>query len=106
IGRIKWSEIDVFIMPGGSYPFLNDKKQEENFANCLRAGGKVIALESAVAQLSAQSWVKLKPVKQDTTAKAKEDPLKPYADRERESLKEYTAGAIYKVDFDATHPLM
>lgn len=106
IGRIKWSEIDVFIMPGGSYPFLNDKTQGENFANWLRAGGKVIALESAVAQLSAQSWVKLKPVKQDTTAKAKEDPLKPYADRERESLKEYTAGAIYKVDFDATHPLM
>lgn len=106
ITRIKWSEIDIFIMPGGSYPFLSDKTQGENFANWVRGGGKVIALESAVSQLSAQTWVKLKPVKQDTTQKAKENPLKPYADRERESLKEYTAGAIYKVDFDATHPLM
>ena len=106
MSRVKWSEIDVFIMPGGSYPFLQDKAQAENFANWVRGGGKVIALESAVSQLSTQSWVKLKPIKQDSTIKAKENPLKVYADRERESLKEYTAGAIYKVDFDATHPLM
>ncbi|MCA5004178.1 M14 metallopeptidase family protein [Sphingobacterium bovistauri] len=106
ISRIKWTEIDVFIMPSGSYPFLNDKSQSDNFANWVRAGGKVIAIESAIAQLSIQSWVKIKPMKQDTTAKAKESPLKVYGDRERESLKEYTAGAIYKVDFDATHPLM
>lgn len=106
LSHVKWSEIDVFIMPSGSYPFLQDKAQAENFVNWVRGGGKVIALESAVSQLSSQSWVKLKPIKQDTTIKVKENPLKVYADRERESLKEYTAGAIYKVDFDATHPLM
>src|SRR5690606_35446949 len=106
MSRVKWSEIDVLIMPGGSYPFLQDKIQAESFSTWVRAGGRVIALESAVSQLSAQSWVKLKPIKQDTTIKAKENPLKVYADRQRESLKEYTAGAIYKVDFDATHPLM
>lgn len=104
--RIDWSEIDAFIMPSSTYTFLRDKTQAESFANWIRKGGKVIALESSVSQLSAQPWIKLKPMKQDTTLRAKENPLKPYAERERESLKEYTAGAIYKVDFDATHPLM
>ncbi len=106
LGRVKWSEIDVFIMPKGSYSFLKDKTQAEAFGNWIKAGGKVIALENAVGQLAAQSWSSLKPVKQDTTIKAKQDPLKVYADREREALKEYTAGAVYKVNFDASHPLM
>lgn len=106
INRVKWSEIDVFIMPGGSYSFLKDKKESDSFADWIRGGGKVIALESAVAQLSSQSWSKIKAIKQDSTLRAKENPLKTYADRERESLKEYTAGAIYKVEFDSTHPLM
>lgn len=106
ITRVKWSEIDIFIMPGGSYPFLSDKTQSESFSNWIRGGGKVIALENAVSQLAAQSWSKIKAIKPDSTLRAKDNPLKSYADRERESLKEYTAGAIYKVDFDATHPLM
>ena len=104
--RVNWSEIDVFIMPSSTYTFLRDKTQADNFANWIRKGGKVIAMESTVAQLAAQPWIKLKPIKQDTTLRAKENPLKSYADRERDALKEYTAGAIYKVDFDATHPLM
>lgn len=106
ISRVKWSDVNVFIMPRGNYSFLKDKTQAEAFANWIKAGGKVIALENSVAQLASQPWSSIKAVKQDTTLKAKEDPLKSYADRERESLKEYTGGAIYKVQFDATHPLM
>lgn len=106
VSGIKWSEIDVFIMPRGNYSFLKDKTQAEAFANWIKGGGKVIALENAISQLSTQPWSNIKAVKQDSTVKAKENPLKPYGDRERESLKEYTGGAIYKVQFDATHPLM
>lgn len=106
LARVKWTDIDVFIMPKGNYAFLKDKSQADAFATWLKAGGKAIALENAVAQLAAQPWSNIKAVKQDSIAKAKESPLKSYADRERESLKEYTGGAIYKVDFDPTHPLM
>lgn len=106
IARVKWSEIDVFIMPKGNYSFLRDKAQAEAFATWLRAGGKVIALENAITQLATQSWSTIKAVKQDSITKAKENPFTSYADRERESLKEYTGGAIYKVQFDPTHPLM
>jgi len=105
-GRVKWTDIDIFIMPKGNYSFLKDKAQAEMFANWIKAGGKVIALESSVAQLSSQPWSSVKIVPQDTAVKVKESPFKPYANRERESLKDYTGGAIYKVDFDATHPLM
>lgn len=104
--RIKWEEVDVFIMPNGNYSFLKDKGLAEGFAAWVRKGGKVIALEGAVRQLATQPWSRLKPVKQDSTQKSQDSPLKAYSDRERESLKSYTAGAIYKVDFDATHPLM
>jgi len=105
ISRVKWDEIDVFIMPTGNYSFLKDKAQSEAFANWIRGGGKVIAIGNAVNQVSSQGWSNIKAVKQDSVAKAKESPLRAYADRERDALKEYTAGAIYKVDFDKTHPL-
>ncbi|SFS61876.1 M14 metallopeptidase family protein [Sphingobacterium wenxiniae] len=105
ISRVKWDEIDVFIMPTGNYSFLKEKAQSEAFANWIRGGGKVIAIGNAVNQVSSQGWSNIKAVKQDSVAKAKESPLRAYADRERDALKEYTAGAIYKVDFDKTHPL-
>lgn len=104
--RVKWDEIDLFIMPNGNYPFLKDKAQTDEFANWIRKGGKVIALESAVTQLASQSWSDLKPVKQDTSSKSKPNPLKKYGDRERGALENYTAGAIFKVTFDSSHPLM
>lgn len=106
MGRVKWADIDVFIMPNGNYSFLKDKAQAEAFASWIKGGGKVIALERAVAQLALQPWSTLKAVKQDSALLAKEDPLKAYADRERTALKTYTGGAIYKAYFDATHPLM
>ncbi len=105
--RIKWSEVDVFIMPNGQYPFLKNSSQVAEFTSWLKAGGKVIALESAVSQLAALDWTALKPLKTDSAAsKTKPNLLKKYGDREREALEEYTAGAIYRVTFDDSHPLM
>lgn len=104
--RVDWDEVDVFIMPNGNYSFLKDKAQSEEFASWIRKGGKVIALESAVSQLAAQPWSELKMVKQDTAAKAKPNPLKKYGDRERGAMENYTSGAIFKLTFDNSHPLM
>lgn len=104
--RVDWDEIDVFIMPNGNYSFLKDKGQSEDFASWIRKGGKVIALESAVSQLAAQPWSELKTVKQDTSAKSKPSPLKKYGDRERGAMENYTSGAIFKLTFDNSHPLM
>lgn len=108
--RTDWSDIDVLIMPDGRYEFLNDKGASAAFEQWIRKGGRVVALESAMAQLSKQTWSSLKS-KTDSSDKkdAKTDPyknLKPYEDRERESLTEHIPGAIYKVEVDNTHPLM
>lgn len=108
--RANWNEIDVLIMPDGRYNFLNDKETQASFEQWIRKGGKVIALENAVAQLSKQTWSNLKS-KSDSSDKkeVKKDPyenLKSYEDRERESVSENIPGAIYKVDVDNTHPLM
>ncbi|MEO6683319.1 MAG: M14 metallopeptidase family protein [Ginsengibacter sp.] len=108
--KTDWNNIDVLIMPDGRYDFLNDKDIAAAFEQWIRKGGKVIALERAMAQLSKQTWSNLKS-KSDSTSKkdVKKDPyeyLKSYQDRERESISGNIPGAIYKVDVDNTHPLM
>ncbi len=110
IGRAKWSEIDVIIMPDGNYRFLADKGQAEEFTKWISSGGKVIALEGAVAQLSRQEWSVLKARKEEEKDSAeKKDPyavLKIFENRQRDAIPATTPGAIYRVDIDTTNPLM
>ena len=108
--RAEWNKIDVLIMPDGIYRFLNEKSSAEQFAQWIRNGGRVIALENAVLQLSKQDWSVMRLKKdddKDTTAK--KDPyqsLVTFENRERDGLPATTPGSIYKVDIDNTHPLM
>jgi len=110
-GRIELSDWDVIIMPQGNYSFLKDKAQSASFQQWISRGGKVVALEGAVEQLSKQEWSIIKPVededkKKDTSKRDSYDLLKTYSLRERDAVTEFIPGAIYKVDIDNTHPLM
>ena len=59
--RVNWNSFDVLIMPDGYYSFLSDKNSVEEFRNWVNKGGKVIALENAVSQLSKLDWtIKMK----------------------------------------------
>lgn len=114
--RIALPEFDVLILPDGRYSFLKDEKSAEGLKDWIQNGGKLIALENAVSQLSALKWSVLKKVnesKDSAVAKGKMDEkediykaLKLYKDRERDALTEHTPGAIYKVEVDNSHPLM
>ena len=110
LSRASWSNIDVLIMPGGNYRFLNDKGSSEQFYQWIQNGGHVIALESAVTQLSKLDWsvIRLrKDDEKDTTAK--KDPyvlLHTFENRERDEVPAITPGSVYRVDVDNTHPLM
>jgi len=106
INRVKWSEVDALILPNGNYAFLKDKAQADKLGEWVRAGGKVIALESAVDQVREMSWTKLAAIKKDTTDKKKTPVLPRYADRVRSEMANNVSGAIYKVTIDKTHPLM
>jgi hypothetical protein len=108
--NIKWNEIDVLIMPDGRYSFLSNKDAAKEFEQWISGGGRVVAMERAVAQLSKQEWSTLKSQAEtpDEDAK-KKDPyaaLMNFADRERSGLSGTTPGSIFKVDVDNTHPLM
>lgn len=106
--RADWANIDVLIMPNGNYRFLNEKASADEFKNWIQRGGRVVALEDAVSQLSKLDWINFKPKKQDTADKAPKDEyeaLKKYEDRERDQLSATTPGSIFKVELDNTHPL-
>ena len=108
--RADWSKIDVLIMPNGNYRFLGDKGQSEQFAQWIRSGGSVIALESAVTQIAKLDWSAIKLKKDDDKdSAAGKDPYKrllTFENRERHELQAVTPGSIYRVDVDNSHPLM
>lgn len=102
-----WKTVDVLILPDGNYSMLSDKAVADRLKEWVSAGGKLIAMEEAVAQLSQGDWgIRLK--KDEKKEDDKKDPyslLRSYANRERESVTQFIPGAIYKVQLDKTHPL-
>lgn len=104
--RLNWNDVDVLIMPDGNYRFLNNKEDLEAFKGWINRGGKVIAFENAVAQLTKLD-IGLKAKKADDGDKKDSvyAALKNYADRERNAVSGGTPGSIWKVDLDNTHPL-
>ncbi len=107
LGQVNWNAMDVLVMPDGNYRIFNDKGATENLKSWIQRGGRLVALENAVAQLSGLDWAihqKKEEVKKDGD-KAKEDPVVRYEDREKEYLRQSIPGAVYRVDLDPTHPL-
>ncbi len=105
LNRIKWSDFDVAIFPDGNY----DDLPADRLQGWVRDGGKLIAMESTIAQLVDKKGFSIKNVKEDKTKEdtSKNSPalIKSYADRDHESIGSNVPGAIYKVDMDNSHPL-
>lgn len=107
LGRINWSSIDVLVMADGKYDFLNNKEIAEQLVNWVNSGGKIIALEHAVKQISKQSWsaLKGKSGKEDSVSSQEVQPSQ-YSQREQQYISSATPGAIFKVHLDNSHPMM
>jgi hypothetical protein len=105
--RTNWNEIDVLIMPDGNYRFLNDKASADAFKAWINSGGRVVALEGAVAALSkADFGIRSKKTDEDKKDdKVSYDLLRRFEDRDRDGIPGTTPGSIYRVDLDNTHPL-
>lgn len=105
IGRFNWNDFDVVIMPDGNYRFLADKASADQMRNWLNAGGNLVALEGAVAQLARLEWT-IKPKKDDTASdKNPYAALSRFENRERDGIQNITPGSIFRVELDNTHPL-
>jgi hypothetical protein len=104
INRIKLADFDVLIMPDGRYNDL----LADNLQTWVRDGGKLIAMENAVASLVDKKGfdIKKKESKKDDKADSKVKPaIKIYADRNRDAIRSSIPGAIFKLNMDNTHPL-
>lgn len=112
LGSASWKDLDVLIVPDGRYAAFSDKAAAGRLKDWVSAGGRLIVMEDAVAQLANGDWgIAMKKEKEDEkdeedkTVKSPYTDLKPYANRERESLSGIIPGAIYKVHMDKSHPL-
>ena len=111
LGRMEPGDFNVLIIPDGYYTLFSQKEKNEQLKEWVRRGGKIIALENAVAQMSNADWgLKLKGSGDDK--KDKEEPkkddyslLKKYDDREKEYISSSMPGSIFKVELDYSHPL-
>ena len=102
------SEYDLLILPGG-----NLKESKERIMSFVTGGGRVIALESAIELFRedkttelGKAW-ELRQAEEKKNAKA--DPadttrLVRYEDQRRMAATGRSAGAIYRVKLDDTHP--
>lgn len=104
-------QLNVLIMPNGLYRFLNEKVNNDMLKEWVSGGGRLIALEGAVAQLARNDWgIKLKGTgdkKDDKKEEVRDDYgwLRRFEKREREAVSGSNPGSIYKVELDNSHPL-
>ncbi len=108
IGSVNWKNIDVLILPNGKYKFLTDKDGDKELKTWIRQGGKLIAMETAVADMAADDW-NIK-VKKNPDEKKEEKPLtyaelKKFEESEHNGIMSNIAGAIFKIELDNSHPL-
>jgi hypothetical protein len=108
--QVNWKDVDVLILPDGNYKYLADKENAGRLKDWVSNGGKLIAMQDALWQLSQQEWgIKVKkeglPGVSPDDKKDEYAVLKTYGNRERESIKQQIPGAIYRVQLDNTHPL-
>ena len=103
--NVDLAKYDVIVMPNGSYSKMLNEKTAKQIAEWVAAGGRLIAMESAIGALVDKPGFEIKhkenkESKKDTTAS-----VKIYENREREAISEETPGSIYAVNMDNTHPL-
>ena len=111
LNRNVLKEIDVLILPDGNYRFFSEKSMNEALKEWVNNGGRIIAIESAVAQMSKNEWgIKLKEGDEKKDLKKDDkledyNSLRRYENRERDYIPNYNPGSIFKVELDNSHPL-
>jgi hypothetical protein len=104
LARVNLKNYNVLIVPDGNYRTLGDKATSDKLKDFVRTGGKLIAIDNAVAIMAGADWgIKLKDDK--TEDKSEYAAVKKYAAREEQSLTGSLPGSIYKIELDNTHPL-
>lgn len=104
-GRTSLKGYTVLIVPDGYYRNLSDKSVTDKLKEFVRGGGKLIAMENAVAQMAGGDWGIKAKSGGGSIDKGDYADVKKYGNAERDNLGNSIPGAIYKVELDNTHPL-
>ncbi len=106
-GWIPLDKYDVLILPEGWYNSVLDESALNKVKDWVRNGGKLIVMGRAVRTFEGKEGFDLKNNEDDEEDDdtKKEDNLTPYDQRERESVKDFITGSIYKVSLDPSHPM-
>lgn len=102
--RTNLNKYNVLILPNGYYSRLLDDTTLEKLQNWVHQGGKLIVIDGALNSFADKKGFGLKRNKPADSTLIKNN-LVSYADRERESAKDFIIGAIFKSDVDNTHPM-
>ncbi len=96
------SAYNTLILPAGSY-----EKSMEKLLDFADKGGNLIVLEQAIDDFAATDKTALGKANmgEKEADKDQNDVEEPYNTQERSALSEVSAGSIYKISLDATHPL-
>lgn len=105
--NISLNSYDVLILPEGWYSKAIKENSISKIKDWVRSGGKVIAMGKAVNFFNDKEGFGLKSNKSDEDKDDKDDTEKliPYDQREKNSVKDFITGSIYKLAIDKTHPL-
>ncbi|WP_394749768.1 M14 family metallopeptidase [Spongiimicrobium salis] len=97
------SKYDVLILPDGRYNRFLDASRLKELKAWVRKGGKLIAMGGAIKGLDGDKGFGIKEKTQEKNA-AKNKVL-PHQNTQRERVKNFITGAIFKTKVDHTHPL-
>ncbi len=110
IDRVNLDSYNTIILPSGQYPNLSTSKIKQ-LIDWARNGGKLILIEGALKKFKDSEYTSLTTYFDEdeetllaSTYQEKDDALISHGDQTRNWLKGTTAGAIFKVDLDLSHP--
>jgi hypothetical protein len=106
IDRAELDDFHVVVMPAGAYGDSYSADEAKVLKEWVEAGGRLIALESAVRYLAGQEGFRIRRVaEEETPADSANLEARRFGDRDRAALRGEVQGAIFAVDLDTTHPL-
>lgn len=103
--QVDLSKLDVIILPSGRYSDLFDEEELSKLHTWIRGGGKVIAIGGALKTFAGKDGFDLALNKEKENDSLSKPNLVPYAQREREEIKDLITGSIVETKMDKTHPL-
>lgn len=103
LGRVDLNDYNTLIVPNGFYGRVMNEGTRKKIEEWVRNGNKLILMQNALNSFADAEGFDLK----NTEEKEKDTAnLIPFELEERENIKNFTAGSIFKLKTDLTHPLM